>query len=192
MTKRIENISCADKQEYADILNSPSFSAYRVIRRMQSDDLSKDVDLAGMVGSLLEIGRRTKEGSMAYVEHMLINQATALQSIFTRMAERSTEQTHMPNLEAFMRMALRAQAQCRTTLETLANIKTPPVVFARQANVTTGPQQINNGTAPPSRAGGNENEPNKLLDAGTQGEAIVIDTPVETLGKIDRAEVCRR
>jgi hypothetical protein len=61
----------------------------------------------------------------------------------------------MPNLEAFMRMALRAQAQCRTTLETLANIKNAPVVFARQANVTTGPQQINNGTAPPSRAGGN-------------------------------------
>lgn len=31
------------------------------------------------------------------------------------------------------------------TLETLANIKNPPVVLARQANITTGPQQVNNG-----------------------------------------------
>lgn len=40
------------------------------------------------------------------------------------------------------RMALKAQNQCRMTLETLATIENPPVVFARQANVTTGPQQI--------------------------------------------------
>ncbi len=40
----------------------------------------------------------------------------------------------MPNIEGFMRMALRAQSQCRTTLETLAAIKNPPSVYARQAN----------------------------------------------------------
>jgi hypothetical protein len=54
-------------------------------------------------------------------------------------------------------MALRAQSQCRATLETLAAIKNPPIVYARQANVTTGPQQINNGVASP-RAREIENE----------------------------------
>jgi hypothetical protein len=43
-----------------------------------------------------------------------------------------------------MRMALKAQAQCRATLETLATIKNPSVVFARQANIAQGPQQANN------------------------------------------------
>jgi len=33
------------------------------------------------------------------------------------------------------------------TLETLATIKNPPVVFARQANVNNGGQQVNNGAA---------------------------------------------
>jgi hypothetical protein len=48
-----------------------------------------------------------------------------------------------------MRLALRAQGQCRATLETLAAIKNPPVVFARQANINNGgQQQVNNAPAP--------------------------------------------
>jgi hypothetical protein len=46
-----------------------------------------------------------------------------------------------------MRIALRAQSQCRATLETLGTIKNPPTVFVKQTNVTSGPQQINNNTA---------------------------------------------
>src|SRR5689334_10192850 len=67
--------------------------------------------------------------------------------------------------DTYMRMALRAQSQCRATLETLAAIKNPPVVFAKRTNVTTGPQQINNGVAPSSRVGENESSPSKLLEA---------------------------
>jgi hypothetical protein len=43
------------------------------------------------------------------------------------------------------------------TLETLATIKNPPVVFARQANIAQGPQQVNNQMMPaaePSRGRG--------------------------------------
>ena len=48
-----------------------------------------------------------------------------------------------------MRMAMKAQNQCRMTLETLATIKNPPVVFARQANINNGgQQQVNNGVKP--------------------------------------------
>jgi hypothetical protein len=53
-----------------------------------------------------------------------------------------------------MRMAMRAQNQCRMTLETLATIKNPPVVYAKQANINNGgQQQVNNGVEP---TGGNE------------------------------------
>jgi len=42
------------------------------------------------------------------------------------------------------------------------------MVIAKQANVTTGPQQVNNGVAVPgpSRARENEIEQSKLLEAG--------------------------
>jgi hypothetical protein len=46
----------------------------------------------------------------------------------------------------------KAQNQCRMTLETLSTIKNPPVVYAKQANIAHGPQQVNNGTAPASHA----------------------------------------
>jgi len=62
------------------------------------------------------------------------------------------------------------------SVETLAAIKNPPVVFAKQANVTTGPQQINNGMAAPSRVRENEITPNKLLEANN-GERM--DTPTQ-------------
>jgi hypothetical protein len=73
-------------------------------------------------------------GDLSQAEAMLMNQAAALQSVFVRLAERAMEQPQMPHLEAFMRLALRAQSQCRATLETLATIKNPPIVFAQQVN----------------------------------------------------------
>jgi len=36
--------------------------------------------------------------------------------------------------ETYMRMALKAQSQSRSTLETLSAVKNPPIVFAKQAN----------------------------------------------------------
>lgn len=136
---------------------------------------------------------------MSHPEAMLINQAAALQALFVRLAERAVEQSHMPNLEGFMRLALRAQSQCRATLETLAAIKNPPIVYARQANVTTGPQQVNNGVAAPSRpreieAGQTQlsrGSHELLPDARASGDARGIDPALETLGEVDRAEVPR-
>jgi hypothetical protein len=49
------------------------------------------------------------------------------------------EEGWFPNYEAHARLALKAQSQCRATIETLAAIKNPPVVVARQANIAQGP-----------------------------------------------------
>ncbi len=45
-------------------------------------------------------------------------------------------------------MALKAQSNSRATAEALAAIQNPPTVFARQANIANGPQQINNADSP--------------------------------------------
>ena len=72
-------------------------------------------------------------------------------------------------------MAFRAQNQCRMTLETLANIKNPPVVFAKQANISQGHQQINN-CVPASRAEENKNQQNKLLLEEAHYAGTTLDT----------------
>lgn len=129
---------------------------------------------------------------------MLASQASALNTMFGELARRAAQNmdAHMQATDAYMRMALKAQNQCRMTLETLATIKNPPVVFAKQANISNGPQQVNNGV--PVATGARENlpAPNKLLehqhvermDARTASAAGGSDTPMATLEPVNRAE----
>jgi len=96
-----------------------------------------------------------------------------------------------------MRMALRAQNQCRMTLETLATIKNPPVLFAKQANFVAGHQQVNNGmpsaAVEPSRAGKSQFAQSRLLgkdngerlDTGAQSAASEANQDLETVGAVN-------
>jgi hypothetical protein len=185
---------------YASLINSPELAASRVIGMMQPKNLADGIDTPTMLATLRDQAAAVQAGDLAHAEAMLINQASSLQALFVRLSERAMEQTQMPNLEGFMRLALRAQSQCRATLETLAAIKNPPIVYARQANVTTGPQQINNGTAAPTRAREIESEQTQLSggshellpDARASGQASRVNPALETLGEIDRAEIPRR
>ena len=186
-------------RNYATLLTSPELSAYRVISVMQPRNLADEIDTPTLLETLRKQALAVRTGDLTHPEAMLVNQATSLQALFVRLTERAMEQTHMPNLEGFMRLALRAQSQCRATLEALAAIKNPPIVYARQANVTTGPQQINNGIAVPSQAREIENEQfqlsggfNELLpDARASGNASGANPALETLGKVDWAKVPR-
>jgi hypothetical protein len=80
---------------------------------------------------------------------MLLTQAHTLDVIFNALAQRAGANigTRKDAAETYLRMALKAQSQCRTTLEALAEIKAPKsATFIKQANIA-GQQQVNNGTA---------------------------------------------
>ena len=128
-----------------------------------------DPDLPALIHTLSGSMQRVNDGDMREAESMLIGQAHALQAIFMHLALRSSKLNGLKEYEMEMRLALKAQAQCCRTLETLATMKNPPVVLARQANVTTGPQQINNGILAPAGAvpscGESKPEPNELLES---------------------------
>jgi hypothetical protein len=89
-------------------------------------------------------------GNLSDAESLLTCQAASLNTIFTELARRAANNMgeHFDAFERYLRLALKAQNQCRATLETLAAIKNPPVVFTKQANINhgNGNQQINNGT----------------------------------------------
>lgn len=90
--------------------------------------------------------RNIHGGDLRDAETLLAAQALALDTMFMSLARRSRANMgqHMDATDRYMRLALKAQGQCRATLETLANIKNPSVVIARQANIAHGPQQVNN------------------------------------------------
>ncbi len=54
-------------------------------------------------------------------------------------------------MESHRRLALKAQAQCRATIETLADMKNPLVVIARKANIANKPQHVKRLAAPRAR-----------------------------------------
>ena len=135
-----------------------------------------DLSLTDMVASLKEQGQAVNRGDLSAGERMLSAQAVALNAVFAELARRAALNMgqHLDATDRYLRLALKAQSQCRATLETLAAIKNPPVVFARQMNVAHGPQQINNGTAPNStpasaHPGQTVSEPTELLEDLTHG-----------------------
>jgi len=195
--------SAETARNIAAFVAGPEAAACRVINSTeQSSRFGGHLDLPTLLEVLRDQAAAVNEGSLAQAEAMLMNQATALQSIFARCAERGMVCDEPGVLETLMRIGLRAQAQCRATLETLANIKNPPTVFARQANIAHGPQQVNNGTqAPRSRAGEMEILQNEL--SGSHSELLLsdarapqaegrVDPTVEAVGKIDWAKIHRR
>ena len=139
-------------------------------------------------------------GDLLRAEGMLIAQAHTLDALFNNLARRAHGQEYLRQYETYLRLALKAQSQCRATLETLAIVRNPPsVAFVRQANIAHGPQQVNNGVsaeAKASHARETENLQNKLLEArhgerldtGTAGAASGADPQLATVGKIYRPE----
>ena len=185
----------AKSRDAAAVICGSEFAACRVISAAAGkEDFFTTVDIVTLVKIIRDQVSAVQGGNMSHVEAMLMNQATALQNLFVRLVERGMSQTKIPNMEGFMKLALRSQNQCRATLETLATIKNPPVVYARQANFANGPQQVNNGKEIP-RVREDKNEqnqlmevaPNERMDFGTTKTAGGTHQELATVGKIDRA-----
>jgi hypothetical protein len=149
-----------------------------------------ELSLTDMVASLKAQGEAVNAGDLAAAERMLSAQAAALNAIFGELARRAALNLgeYLGAAETYMRLALKAQSQSRATIETLAAIKNPPTVYARQVNVANGLQQVNNGPAPNStpastHAGETNFQPNELLEDHTHGRTQLDTRAAATAGR---------
>lgn len=184
---------------FANLMISPEMASFRVITNRERQELMDQLDTPALIEALRHQTKAVQKGDLRAAEAMLMNQATALQSLFVKLTETGLQANLLRQQETALRLALKAQSQCRATLETLANIKNPPVVYARQANVTTGPQQINNGSqTTPTGMREKVFEENKLkeldheqeqwLDTGTKGAAGGTHQGAKAMATVHRAE----
>ena len=192
-----EIVASADTQSQAlaKLATNSVLSAVTLKRYSNAGD---DLEVPDLVAEMRKAGNEVVEGNMGRVERMLANQAMTLDAIFNNMAQRSHKQDSFKGIEVLMRLALKAQAQARSTAEALALLKNP-MPYIKQANMTTGPQQVNNtyagGTSERSAraqagAGNSQSEPNKLLEAdhgqrldiGAQAAAGRANQKLETVG----------
>jgi len=186
-----------EAQAVAWMAVNPETNAAVVIDAYQSNIAGDDVNLMALIDALRKSTDQSKAGDLSHLEAMLIGQATALQTIFTSLARRAHHQTLQAHFEAFLGLALKAQAQSRATISALVDLKFPrQATFVKQANIANGPQQVNNAT----HAKQLESRPNELLedasherlDTGTTTAATRSHPTLETVETVHRAAKPRR
>ncbi|WP_374662124.1 hypothetical protein [Inhella sp.] len=172
----VERPGVSQDTHFAELVTAGDATNALTALRFVQGDLG-ELSLTHMVKALKDCGELVNGGDMKAAERMLNGQAIALNAIFAELARRAhiNMGSHLGAMESYLRLALKAQSQSRATLETLAAIKNPPVVYAKQANINNGgQQQVNNGTAVSGveRAGASAQAANpkpeqtELLEAG--------------------------
>jgi len=145
---------------------SPTANSAKTIRKVmeQQRGYLPDLTLEALTEELAVQCAAVSIGNLEGPEAMLMSQAQTLDAVFQHVAQLAYDK--MPQLdvaERLLRLAFRAQNQCRATIETLALTKNPPsATFVKQANVANGPQQINNNN--PARPREQESGQNELLE----------------------------
>lgn len=147
-----DKLDKSQEQVHADLALNPAVNAAATVQAFGAGTIGK-LEISETLEAVMQTVAKVRKGDMSGPEAVLVAQASALNSIFTELARRAALNMaeYIEASEKYMRLALKAQAQCRATIETLAEMKNPPLVIARQANVANGPQQVNNG-APLPRA----------------------------------------
>lgn len=198
-----------DSQAIAAVATRAGLSATTLKAYTGAGDI---LDVTDLMGELRTAGNEVAAGDLGRVERILTHQVITLNAIFNNLAQRSGRQEYIKQMETYLRLALKAQAQSRSTAEALALLKNPQP-YIKQANIAQGHQQVNNTyasasahsgmTASPNtaqyaqaRAGAEKSSyaPNKLLEAdygqgldiGTQGTAGRADPHLAAVGTVDR------
>jgi len=159
-----------EEEKRANIALAPEFKA--AVTAQAYSPLIGQTDLASVLKRLGEMSTSSAKENSRELEYMLTSQAIALDSIFNRLAIQAHAGIgkHPKVVDTYLRLALKAQNQCRATVETLVAMKSPRQ-YINQTNVA-GAMQIN------------IDMENPHVDRRTQSKDAASDSSVEALGEI--------
>lgn len=191
--------------DLARLCLAPATGSAMTMKGLLSDHCADKEGGVRRANLLVELNRQLQEivgdDDMERAQKLLASQAITLNGIFHNLADEALRSQRMDKMQIFLTLALKAQAQSRCAMEAISKLKNPPsATFVKQANIAAGHQQVNNyGNASPAqndpaRAQENLNPQNELLEAqhgerldfGAQATASAINSPMETVGKINR------
>jgi hypothetical protein len=157
-------------------------------------NVEDNIEVSDYILELQKAGNEVVEGNLGRLERLLTSQAIALDTIFNRLALKAAGAEYMNNYEGFMRLAFKAQAQSRCTVESLAMLKHPRPYISQTNIGQVGHNQVNNAITSSNdglhlqlqekKAVGigaeiSETAPNKLLEAN-HGERLDIGAQAAT------------
>lgn len=186
-------------QVFAKIFLHPAYRSAAVITKFDGEET---VDFWDLTLAIKKQSIALQENGMEKAVEMLSAQAMALDCLFSSLARRSCsnmEKGYGDATERYMKLALRAQAQCAKTIQTMGELKNPRhIAFVNQANIAQN-QQVSNGQAACAKSFAIQ--PNKLIDGDANDLQMDIrttpaesgaDQAVETVGAINRSDNSRR
>ena len=100
--------------------------------------------LMDYVDHVLKVGGKAEAGDLAIASRLLASQAMTLDAMFTELARRTAINMgeYIGAAESYGRLALKAQSNCRATLEALAKLHQPREQTVRHVHVNEGGQAV--------------------------------------------------
>ncbi|MCL7944061.1 hypothetical protein [Marinobacter sp. ATCH36] len=149
------------QQALSRTITTPECLSASVLTICQNVDQSQ---IAELVSELKRQSAAINSDDLSRAEGMLTAQAHTLDGLFAKLTSDALTSGDLDRLERYMKLALKAQSQARTTLQTLVELKAPKrVAFFQQANIGNQVQVNNEGQRARTRK--KRKAPNKLLEA---------------------------
>jgi phage terminase small subunit len=127
-----------------------------------------EVDASALVQVLRETSDQVDGADVSRACRTLAIQAQTLDAIFNELSRIASPPNNLLQMEPLLKLAFRAQSQCRATWEAISAIRHPPLAgVINQANIAGGHQQVINGGEPRPQE---KNPPSKLMEAEHEQE----------------------
>ncbi|MFM7377902.1 MAG: hypothetical protein ACKO1O_07205 [Erythrobacter sp.] len=133
----------SDERRLADVALDPAAHGMAISRLFNSGSFGNPGITPQFEAQADKVGEAAK-GDLSHQKKMLAAQANALNSIFTEMARRAAANMgeYIGATETYMRLGLKAQAQCRATIEALDRLSSGRVQTVKHVHVNEGGQAI--------------------------------------------------
>lgn len=137
----------SDALATAKAILAPDFRHGMAVAQLHSKGLGQTPFAPGMgdyADALKETGDKAAKGELAFVSRMLATQAITLDNMFAELARRMSMNIseYLGATETYARIALKAQANSRATLEALVKLHQPREQTVRHVHVNEGGQAV--------------------------------------------------
>ncbi len=174
----------------------PEAAALTAVREIQYR--ASPIDILDLYRQIQKEEQEIENGDLRQIEKYLYSQAIALNAVFDHMLGQLAHAEFSQQVQLSAALALKAQAQCRVTLATLAEIKYPARTTFIQQSIRQQNNAINQQVNNASKNGitqHTENLANELLEAPhgkrldsiTTSPTIQINTKLEAMAQINGA-----
>jgi hypothetical protein len=131
------------------------------------------------VGHVQKVSTAAETGDLAIASRILASQAVTLDTMFTELARRAAlnMSEYIDAADRYSRMALKAQSNCRATLEALAKLHQPREQTVKHVHVGRGGQAVVAEEFHHHQGGGNEKRAEQSHATQTTGESSALPSP---------------